>query len=367
MAEAGMVGGLADWFAVEALFRHPLGLPIPHTALLPKNQKRAANNIAGFIDEHFMVPDQLLRQVQQINVVRKVALWAAERKNAATLALEMSKLIHLILRTQLRGQAGSTSVEALRGLLLQSVNSNLLAKQISTLLKGSLHGQLLDDILMQVRDVLDQNRGKVLSIVQDRSRWWIASTVDRRIVVLLVDGILSIIDELTDDRPQLREEFKGSIAGLVDRFQQTGQISKYVESGLRDFADSDDFVAALTDLITRVLEEIDQSLTSDPGRIETALSEAVVEFAHAVLRDADLEEQLNSRLLSAVETLLEEMRPMVIQYVSTTIAEWDSKELVARMEGEVGRDLQFIRINGAVLGSLVGGTLFAITHVLFLN
>ncbi len=98
MAEAGMVGGLADWFAVEALFRHPLRIPIPHTALLPKNQKRAANNIARFIDEYFLVPDQLLGRIKQLNLVHQLAEWLTQRNNADLIARELSQLLRLVIK-----------------------------------------------------------------------------------------------------------------------------------------------------------------------------------------------------------------------------------------------------------------------------
>lgn len=365
MAEAGMVGGLADWFAVEALFRRPLGLPIPHTALLPNNQKRAAGNIARFIDEYFLVPEQLLAQVGSINPVRKVAEWLVDGRNASILGRELSHLLHLIVKSQLRKGVGETSVGYLRDLMLNSVEPRTLSEQITKILKGSVHSRLLDDILLQVRDVLDQNRDKVLQIVQDRSRWWIASSVDKRIVAVLVDGILSIMDELADADSGLRTEFEGSVTRLIERFQATGQITSHVEQGLQDFADSPQFARALDELIAAVLAEVDNGFTANPERVTDVLAGAIHDFAQMVLNTPDTERQLNDRLLSAAETVLEEIRPAIVTYITHTIAEWDSDELVTRMEAEVGRDLQFIRINGAVLGSIVGGVLFCLTHFFF--
>lgn len=363
MAEAGMVGGLADSFAVEALFRHPLRIPIPHTALLPNNQKRAAGNIARFIDEHFMVPEHLLGQLGRVNPVRKLATWLSLRQNAAVLSGEVAHLLELFLLSLRKRGLGAGPVAVLRDLMLGAVDSATLARHISTLLKGSAHSQLLNDILLQVRDVLDDNRGKVLQIVQDRSRWWIASTVDRRMVTVLVDGILSIIDELADENSGLRRDFEGSVTKLIERFQETGLIAERIDEGMAKFASSPEFSLALEEFVAAVLDEIGKGFESDGSKIQTMLEKAIVDFAQTLLDDREMEDRLNQRLLAGMETVLNEMRPTIVRHISSTISEWDSDQLVARMEAEVGRDLQFIRINGAVLGAFVGGVLFIVTHL----
>lgn len=363
MAEAGMVGGIADWFAVEALFRHPLGLPIPHTALLPKNQKRAAGNIARFIDEYFLVPDQLLEQVQRFNPAHRLARWLTVQANATLVAREAAHLLQLLVRSQLRGGLGAQPTRFLRDLMLNAVNSGTLAEQITRLLKGSVHSQVLDEILIEVRNVLDQNRGKVMQVVQDRSRWWIASSVDRQIVRVLVDGILSIIDELADPSTELRQEFETSVSHMIEGFQQSGRIAHHIDDGIGRFAESPEFAEALATLVTAILEEIDRDFSADPDRVAGLLSEAISEFARMLLERPDMERSLNARLMSGLETVLEDIRPATIRYITRTIADWDSEQLVVRMEAEVGRDLQFIRINGAVLGAFVGGVLFFVTHL----
>ncbi|MDP5217664.1 DUF445 domain-containing protein [Ruegeria sp. 2205SS24-7] len=222
MAEAGMVGGLADWFAVEALFRHPLGLPIPHTASLPKNQKRAAGNIARFIDEYFLAPEQLMRQLRRTNPALRAANWLNRTENAKALSRTLSELLHGILQSQLRGGIGPAPTAYLRDLTTKLVGSPTLLRQFIKLLKGSVHSQLLNDILLQVREVLDKNRDTVMTVVQDRSRWWITTSVDKRITEVLVDGVLSIIDAPSDPKSSLRKDFETSITILIDRFQETG-------------------------------------------------------------------------------------------------------------------------------------------------
>ncbi|MEL6206292.1 MAG: DUF445 family protein, partial [Pseudomonadota bacterium] len=227
MAEAGMVGGLADWFAVEALFRHPLKLPIPHTALLPRNQKRAANSIARFIDEHFLVRDQILLQVRKTNPARLAAAWLSDRSNAKFVAAELSFTLRVFLNQQLERGIRIGASPDMRAFLKDVAQPDDLSGTISAFLKETVRSRLMDDIIAEVRTVLDQNRDKVTEIVQDRSRWWIASTVDRGFVKLLVDGILSIMDELTDRDSQLRRDFDGSVVHMVDDDRAAEYLKRY--------------------------------------------------------------------------------------------------------------------------------------------
>ena len=363
MAEAGMVGGIADWFAVEALFRHPLSLPIPHTALLPRNQKRAATNIARFIDEYFLVPEQLLGQIQKFNPTHKLALWLADRDNAKMVAKEISHLLQLLLKYQLERGVGVGANKAIRDFLKTSVQPADLSSNISSLLKDTVNSRLMDDILAEVRKVLDENRGKVTEIVQERSRWRIASTVDRQIVKVLVDGILSIIDELSDRESALRQDFDASVLHLVENFHETGRISGFIEEGRDKYLDSPEFAAAVEKVIASVLEKIQRNLEQDPDRAADLISKGISEFADVLLKDAELENSLNQRLFGGIATILDTVRPAVVTYITKIIEDWNSDDLVERMENEVGRDLQFIRINGAVLGAFVGGTLHVVTSL----
>lgn len=362
MAEAGMVGGLADWFAVEALFRHPLRLPIPHTALLPKNQKRAAGNIARFIDEYFLVPGQLIGQVEKLNPMKLLAGWLSQKENARLVAREASHLLELILKHQLQRGVGVGANKIIRDLLISSVNPKGLSGKITVLLKDAVQSHLLDDILLEVRKVLDENRGKVTQIIQDRSRWWIASSVDKKVVQVLVDGMLSIIDELSDGRSDLRHDFDGSILHLVEGLHTSGRISHYIDEGREHFAESGEFAESVDMAISSVLSKIEQGLEEAPDQAADLIAQAIRDFAQSLLDQPDLEQQLNQRLVVGMEAVLDQIRPAIVNYITRVIEDWDSEELVARMENEVGRDLQFIRINGAVLGAFVGGVLFLVTR-----
>lgn len=363
MAEAGMIGGIADWFAVEALFRHPLGLPIPHTALLPRNQKRAATNIARFIDTHFLAPEHLMARLRRLNPVQLLADWLSKPENAGRVATETARLIQVVVKHQLQRGVGVGAREALRGFLTSMVQPEGLAAHVATLLKETVRSRFMDDVIAEVRRALDENREQVVEVAQDRSRWWIPSTADRQLVKLLLDGIMSVMDELSDRDSGLRQGFDQSIIRLVDELHTSGRVSALIEDGRSQYLETPAFAAALDQVIETALARIQDFLAEDRARADALVADALIEVAAILRGDPALEQALNARLLVGIETVLGDLRPAAMAYVTEVIETWDSQDLVFRIESEVGRDLQFIRINGAVLGAFVGGVLHILTSL----
>lgn len=364
MAEAGMIGGLADWFAVEALFRHPLRIPIPHTALLPRNQKRAAKNIARFIDDYFLLPERLADEIARLNPVQRLARWLAKPENAELVAREIAKFVELVLNQNLKRGLGVGANRAVRTFLKDIVQPAAVSKSITTLMQDTLQSALMDDILLQVRQALDDNRDKVTKVVEDRSRWWIAPIVDQQVARLLVDGVLSVIDELVQRDSELRRDFDASLVLMVAELHESGRIEKFIIESQETYIASDEFAEAVGTVINAVLTKIRENFEANPDQAAALITKAITDFADVLLRDGDLERQLNQRLASAARAVVESVRPAVVAYVTQIIEDWNTDDLVVRMENEVGRDLQFIRINGAVLGALVGGCLHVVTHAL---
>ena len=361
MAEAGMIGGLADWFAVEALFRHPLGLPIPHTALLPSNQKRAATNIARFIDEHFLVPEQLMLRVRRLNPVGLLAGWLAQPDNARRVAVETSRLLQVLMMHQLQRGVGVGANQVVRAFLKSTVEPEGLSASISALLKETVRSRFMDDVIDEVRRTLDQNRDGVIEIAQDRSRWWIPSTADRQMVKVLVDAILSVMDELSDRESSLRQDFDRSIVRLVDELQTSGRISAFIEERRATYLDSAEFASAVDGVIETVLTRMQDFMEEDRERAIELIASGFTEVATMLRHDPAFERDLNARLMAGLEAVIADVRPAIMAYVRDVIETWDSDDLVSRIETEVGHDLQFIRINGAVLGAFVGGLLHVAT------
>ena len=228
-----MIGGFADWFAVEALFRHPLGVPIPHTALLPRNQARAAQNVGRFFETYFLDPATLADRLRHIEPGRRVAEWLARPDNAALVARELTGLLGSLLQHDPSPRALARSRAWLRAQARAAGSDAAIAEGLARLVKEGVRSTVAGEVLGLVRRAIDDNREVAVELVQDRSRWWIAGAVDRRIAGLVVDGVLSLLDELRADDSDLRRGFEVAFDRMVDTLAAEGMLTRAVGEGRR--------------------------------------------------------------------------------------------------------------------------------------
>lgn len=359
MAEAGMIGGLADWFAVVALFRHPLGIPIPHTALLPRNKARAAQSVGQFFKQHFLDPKQVAARVAEMKLARRAADWLKNPDNAALVAKPLTNAISVAMRAD--GNSFSLN-EGLRHELRTAIASEKATSGLNSALlpalEKTIRGPLLNDLLSQLRVTLDDNRDRVLEMVQDNSRWWIASRVDRGVSNLLVDGVMNVIGELENPQSTIRKDFEGGLANLLNTLQESGALNRAVHKGKESFASSEAFDEAVDATITLIRERLNEGLNKSSVQAESVVSSAIQNFAEKLLSDEETLRRFEAQLATSAERAIVEIRAPIGNYVTSVIDGWEAEELTDRFELEIGPDLQFIRINGAILGMFIGGLLF---------
>jgi uncharacterized membrane-anchored protein YjiN (DUF445 family) len=364
MAEAGMVGGLADWFAVTALFRHPLGLPIPHTALLPSNQARAARNVGRFFDTHFLEPAQLEARIRAIGPSRFIADWLRRPENATLIARELTGLLATLLRQDPPPRALARGRRWLRAQAAELGSDTAIAGGVADLVKAGMRGGVLDEVLALVAGTIEANRDTATRLVHERSRWWIAASVDREVAHLVVSGVLSVLDELRAKDSGLRQGFEAAFEQMVDALAAEGALERAVAEARRHMIRSGAFDAALAALTEEVRARTTARLADDPDALVAALSEVIRTFAGRALASPEARAALDARIAAVAGRVIGEARPAIAAYVTDVIAGWEPEELNARFEAEIGPDLQYIRINGAVLGALIGGVLFGVNALL---
>ncbi|MBV8870076.1 MAG: DUF445 domain-containing protein, partial [Acetobacteraceae bacterium] len=305
MAEAGMVGGVADWFAVEALFRHPLGLPIPHTALLPKNQVRAARNVSRFFETHFLKPDSLEARLRAFEPGRHALAWLAHSDHATLVARELTGLLgHLLvqepsprtlarLRRWLRSRARGAEADA------------AIAEGLARLVKDGVRGAVVGDVLSAVRRAIDESREVAIALVQDQSRWWIASAVDRRVADLVVDGVLSLIDKLGDEETDVRRNFNVGFDNMVDALAAEGTLTRAVGEGRRALVRS----GVLEKAVFRLAAGLRDRIAADSAALAVPVAELIRNLATRALADTATRAQLDARIAEVVARLIGEIRP----------------------------------------------------------
>lgn len=365
MAEAGMIGGLADWFAVTALFRHPLGIPIPHTALLPRNQARAAHNMGQFFETHFLASGQIEARVRSIEPSRHIARWLGRRENAQPVARQIADLLTALLRDELPPRLRARGRAWLRRQTMLIGSDVAIAETVARLAKAGMRGRVARDAIGLVRAAIDENRDIAVRLVQDNSRWWIASTVDRRVADLVVNAVLSMLDDLSRENGPLRRQFEGAFDELVDALGREGGLARAVTEAREHFMTSGALDEAAAALVSETRERLAAKLSSDPDALAGPLAELIGGAATRLLADPGNRAALDDRLATFAGAVVRGARPQIAAYVTDVIANWAPEQLNARFEEEIGPDLQFIRINGAVLGSFIGGTLHGFETLAF--
>ncbi|MEM9717256.1 MAG: DUF445 domain-containing protein [Pseudomonadota bacterium] len=358
MAEAGMIGGLADWFAVVALFRHPLGIKIPHTALLPRNKARAAESVGQFFKTYFLKPSSISTRVAELALARRAAEWLQHPDHAKLVAEPLTQAIAIAM--------GNERGLSLNDGLRQEIKTALASKPVTTgltnalapVLTDAIKGPLMDDALVQISKALDNNRERVLDVVRDKSRWWIPERVDRGVATTLVDGTISVLGDLEDPKSEVRKDFTDGLTSFVDNLIESGAIERAIHQGKTKFTRSAAFKDILETSLNQIRTSLSEGITKDPTKIEAAVAQALQRFATKLLADEAALERFEAQLASTAETTVIELQDPIAKYVQSVIDNWEADELVTRFEREIGPDLQFIRINGAVLGALIGGCLF---------
>ena len=365
MAEAGMIGGLADWFAVVALFRHPLGLKIPHTALLPRNKARAAESVGQFFKTYFLNPTSLAERVRAIAPARRAAEWLQDPEHAAVVAQPLTQAIAISARNE---DGGLPLNEGLR----KEIKSALVSKSVShgmttalkPVLEDALRGPFMHEALQQISGALDRNRERVLEVVQDKSRWWIPTQVDRGVATTLVDGTLSVIEDLDKPDSDIRKEFEDGLLSFLNNLFDSGTIERAIHGGKVKFLKSAAFEETLENSLVQIRTKLSEGIETDPSKTEAAVTKALQRFANRLLTNDAALARFEGQLAASAESIFVELQDPIADYVKTVIDEWETEEFVTRFEREIGPDLQFIRINGAVLGAFIGGGLYFFERVI---
>ena len=356
--EAALVGGLADWFAVTALFRRPLGLPIPHTALIPRNKDRIGDGLASFLERNFLAPDLVAGKLRSLRLAERLARWLARRRTAEMLADRVLAAapfaLHAIEDRTLRDFVR----RALREQLDQADLAPLLARVLGVLREQGHHQRLFDQGLRIARRLLAENEQRIYEAVSQKSPWWAPRTIDRRIAEAIVAGVIELIDEMGAPDHEARLRLDTALADLIARLETSEKSREAVTAIKAQILDNpavQDYLGSLWDSLKRLLLDDAQSADS---RMRQALVDGLRALGHALAEDRGMQERLDRRLELFASGVLAPFRAELGGFVAEVVRSWDARTVADRLELEVGRDLQFIRINGTVVGALVGCALY---------
>jgi len=357
-SEAAMVGGLADWFAVTALFRHPLGLPIPHTAIIPENKDRIAATMAQFLRENFLIPPVVARRLQGMNLAGSVGEWLADPARGGSTRLRdgAAELLAQVLESLDPERLGNQ----VRGGLVRQIDrldiSPLLGQMLGTAIADHRHMPVIDSLVRWAGLTLEDNEELIRALIHRRAnavlRW---TGLDETLANSVLDGLYKLLAEVVvDPRHPLRGKIEEGLAKLAQDLQHDAELRVRIErlkgELLGNPAVSIWWQGVWERLRTGLLARLRRPAGEAPGQ----LADALAELGRHLRDDPALQVQINRFARRTLVGIASRYGDQIVRLVSETVRRWDAQTVTDRIEGAVGRDLQFIRINGTLVGGLVG-------------
>jgi uncharacterized membrane-anchored protein YjiN (DUF445 family) len=362
-SEAAMVGGLADWFAVTALFRRPLGLPIPHTAIIPANKDRIADTMAAFLRENFLTPAVVARRMRGMNLAAAMGAFLIDsRSGEARLRDGAAGLAGDLLRSLDQKRLGGLVKEGIRLQLPRIEVAPLLGQMIGAAIADRRHLPLLESAIRWAGHTLEENEELVRGLITRRAaRIFQLTGFDTRIANAVLDGIYKLLAECAvDPAHPLRRKVEEGLEQLAHDLRHDPAMRQRVERMKLELL-ADPAVGAWIDGLWERARAALLRATADPERaLGGQFGSMLAELGKALERDARLQYLINRFARRTAVGVASRYGGQIVRLVSETVKRWDARTVTDRVEGAVGRDLQFIRINGTMVGGLVGVAIHAV-------
>lgn len=363
-AEASLVGGLADWFAVTALFRHPLGIPIPHTAIVATRKERIGQILGNFVQNHFLSRDVIAANLLRVHPAERAANWLADREHAKQISRQFA--------TGLVKTLDSLPPNELQDLLSQVVRNRVrtirvapvLGKTLALALADNRQEELLNATVKLAADAVRNNRDLIRERVKAETPWWVPPVLDDKIYQKIIAAVERLLhDMVMDPNHPLRASFDKAIHDFIDRLQHSPEVIARAEALKEEWlmgASTDEMARKLWDGIRQAVLNYARGADGGPSPLDSGLSE----FGTALLSNPTLLAELDELLIDLTASVVEKYRFEIGDLIAKTVASWDPDATSRRFELAVGRDLQFVRINGTLVGGMVGLAIYTITRLL---
>jgi uncharacterized membrane-anchored protein YjiN (DUF445 family) len=361
-AEAATIGGLADWYAVVALFRHPLGIPLPHTSIISNNQQRIAESFASFVEEQFLAPGPIEQKLKEVDFAALAADWLADEGRSAALARFLLRLLPQSLiaieETGLRSFLTQRVVERVEALEL----APFAAKLLTAVVDDDRHQRIFDEILIGLNRFLSNEQ--TLNAVREQIRSELPSLFNlfradaylvRRFVVLIssfIEGARS------DPEHALRREFDQFVRALIEKLKTSPEYAEQAESLKRDLLTSPEISSLADELWQSVKTFIERDTKTENSVFETHLTRFLVDIGSKLAGETQVRADINRGMVTVLQTFVQNQKRDIARFIADQIKSWDVKQMVILIELNIGRDLQYIRLNGTIIGGLAGLLLY---------
>ena len=367
-AEAATIGGLADWYAVVALFRRPLGLPIPHTAIIQGNQHRIADKLGEFIETHFLETAPVEAKLRQIDFGSFIADWLRDRKRSEDLARFALRL--------LPDAVAATENSGLMTFISRRITSQLMAIDLAPLAAGTLrafvregrHQGLLDDILRAVHATMTQ--AETMAVIREKIRDELPTLLklyraDKFLVNKIVASASTFFEEVRNDPAHpFRGEFDRMVLTFVDRLGTDPAYADRIEGLKRDLLARSELNDLARHIWANARSFFERSASGESQVLQQHLVRMFMAAGEALANDAEMRAEINQGLVAVLRTVVAEQKSGVSTFISDQVKSWDMGQLISLIEINIGRDLQYIRFNGSLIGGLAGLALYTLEYAL---
>ena len=367
-AEAATIGGLADWYAVVALFRRPLGLPIPHTAIIQANQHRIADKLGEFIELHFLEAAPVDAKLRQIDFGSFIADWLRDRKRSTDLARFTLRL--------LPEAVAATETSGLMTFITRRISTQLQSIDLAPLAAGTLRGfvaegrhqGLLDDMLRAVHQTLTQP--ETMAVIRDKIRGEMPTLLklyraDKFLVNRIVASATTFFEEVRNDpKHPFRGEFDRMILSFVDRLGSDQNFANRLDGLKRDLLARPELGALARNIWSNARSFIERSASGETQVLQQHLTRMFMEAGEALAGDSELRGEINQGLVAVFGSFIADQKSGVSSFISDQVKAWDMGQLISLIEINIGKDLQYIRFNGSLIGGLAGLGLYTIEVLL---
>jgi uncharacterized membrane-anchored protein YjiN (DUF445 family) len=364
-AEAAMVGGLADWFAVTALFKHPMGIPIPHTAIIAARKDQIGRTLGNFVSRHFLSRDVLSQKLASLRIAEHLFTWLSSAENSRKVA----RLAATALAGGVRVLKDEDVQELIDGVIVNRIRNTRVApivgRALSLITEGNRHQELLDDAVRLLARAVHEHQDLIRDRIERESPWWVPELVDDKIHEKIVGGLDRTLQEISRDPDHpMRERFDRALEEFIQKLHHSPEVQAKAEELKLELMDA----AAVRRFSTSMWEEAKSALfryaDADDAFAPTAIERGLVSLGDAALRDPELLARVDGYVTDVALYLVDRYQNEVAQLIAQTVQSWDPKVTAQRIELAIGRDLQFIRINGTLVGGLVGLLLYLISGAL---
>lgn len=364
-SEAAMIGAIADWFAVTALFRHPLGLPIPHTAIIPRKKDALGASLSAFVASNFLHAEAVSTKIRSLGVSRRAGEWLSKSANRDLVVDRAAGGLEYVLDRIDDKSIAALTRNVIIPRLVATKKSPVLGQLLRQIVLDGAHHKLVDLVIAEAYTWLSDNPQVIDEIVHNRAPSWVPDFVNDQLASRLQREILGwLVDVRDNPYHKARQALDAWLVDLSTDLSTDTPLAERAEEIINDLLTQEGVVDSVLEIWTSLKQLLREAIIEPDGEVRDRIADLIGEFAQRLQTDTAFAEKIDDRVATTAGDLAESFGPEIASVISDTIERWDAKEASERIELYVGRDLQYIRINGTVIGALVGLALHTVIVLL---